>query len=1082
MLKQIVKVFCLLSALGLGALPAMAQARSSSADLTGVVLDPSKSSVRGATVTVANIATGLIRSGATDANGVYRVPLLPPGVYEVKVEVNGFNTQIKKGITLTVGQTLALNFEMTLGGPNEAVLIETDEPLVEPERTHQSSTITQKPINNLPINGRNFLDFARLTPGVVEESPTITSVQVGALTTSGLSFAGQNGRANSVLIDGVDNNDTSSNGVRPTISQEAVSEFQINRSGYNAEFGRAIGGVINIVSKSGANQFHGNVYNYFRNERLDARNTFAAAQRRDPPFKRNQPGFTLGGPIRKDKSFFFTAYEGLFRRESAFTTILADPSILQPTSGQQDLINTLVGSGAPALVAQGQQLQALLTTTPDSPFPLNRANYNLLASSTGAFPVLQTSSTGSIRLDHGLSEQDFLFLRYSLTNDSQHNIGVGALFAPSAGFDIGSRDNTFVLGETHVFRNGWSNEFRFQSIRNIYNINTVDPFGPRYQVAGVGNFGREFFSPSERTQRRVQFLDNFSLPRGRHNFKFGADFSRYSIDTTSAVFLGGAVDFAQLPIPLGQVLGAGAATQLATALSTPREAGGLGRPDLAPVITTEPLTTIQQMNFGFARSINQGFGNPNAEFTGYTLGLYLQDGVKAQPNLYLSFGLRYDYDLQPSGTLRDGNNFGPRFSFAYDPFNNARTVIRGGGGVYYQPLYTGLSFISSILGTGVISNLLVSADPRLTPISPTSPCGQALAAGVPASFCFYQQLVARGLLTIPSTRIIPESAYSDLLGLTRETSVNRLVVRVAGDAVNPYGIQGSFGVDHQLGRDWNVSINYMVNRGVKLIRSRQVNAMPDPTALDALGRPALIGRADPTRLADFLVETGSNSIYHGMAVTVNKRFNRHYQVIGSYTYSKTISDTADANFEQGPQDPTNTRADRGLSSFDLRHRLSLAAIFDSPYRGGSGNSWYEWALADFYLSPIITTRSGFPFDIRTGFDVNLDSNNNDRPFAVGRNTGIGPAFFTTDLRVGRRLSFSADNPLALEFIFDAFNLFNRTNFKEVNNVTSGALFLDQLGITDVRVKGSSSKPASRFSGFTSAYEPRIIQLAVKLNF
>ena len=187
----------------------------------------------------------------TDVNGVYRIPLLPPGVYEVRIELNGFTTQIKKDVTLTVGQTLTLNFDLALGGPKEEVVINTDEPLTEPERTHESSTITQRPINNLPINGRNFLDFARLTPGVVEEPPTITNTQIGALTTSGLSFAGQNGRANSVQIDGVDNNDTSSNGVRPTISQEAVSEFQINRSGYAAEFGRATGGVINIVSKSG---------------------------------------------------------------------------------------------------------------------------------------------------------------------------------------------------------------------------------------------------------------------------------------------------------------------------------------------------------------------------------------------------------------------------------------------------------------------------------------------------------------------------------------------------------------------------------------------------------------------------------------------------------------------------------------------------------------------------------------------------------------------------------------------------------------------------------------------------------------
>src|SRR5262249_3898971 len=513
-----------------------------------------------------------------------------------------------------------------------------------------------------------------------------------------------------------------------------------------------------------------------------------------------------------------------------------------------------------------------------------------------------------------------------------------------------------------------------------------------------------------------------------------------------------------------------------------REAGGLGRPDLAPVVTTQPLTTIQQVNFGFARSINQGFGNPNAQFTGHILGLYLQDGVKAQPNLYLSFGLRYDYDLQPSGTPRDGNNFGPRFGFAYDPFKNGRTVIRGGGGVYYQSLLTGLSFVSSILQNGVISSLLVSASQRLSPISPTSPCGQQLANAVPPSFCFYQQLVARGLLTVPSTGIIPESAYSNLLGLTRATSTNKSVVRLASDTVNGYAIQGNLGVDHQIGHDLTVSLNYMVSRGVKLIRPRQVNALPNPSMLDALGRPALTSRVDPTRLADFVYESAANSIYHGMAVSVNKRFSRYYQVIGSYSFSKTISDTADLNFEQGPQDPTNPRADRSLSAFDLRHRLSLAAIFDSPYSGGSGSRWYQRALADFYLSPIITARSGFPFHVRTGIDINLDYNNNDRPFAVGRNTGIGPEFFTTDLRLGRRIRFSADKPLGLEFIVDAFNLFNRTNFKEVNNITSGVLYLNQLGVTDVRINGILKNSASQFCGFTSAYEPRVIQLAVKLNF
>jgi len=1090
MSKQLIRVLCLLSALGLSALTAWAQARSSSADLTGNVLSPSKSVIPGATITTTNLDTGLTRVVTTDSGGNYRIPLLPPGQYEVKAEISGYNTQIKKGITLTVGQIAVINFEMILGVTGEVEVIDTDAPVVETERSHQASTITQKSINNLPINGRNFLDFTKLTPGVVEETPAIASIQPAALTTSGLSFSGQNGRANSVLIDGVDNNDVSSNGVRPTISQEAVDEFQINRSSFNAEFGRANGGVINLVSKSGKNQFHGDVYNYIRNERLDARNTFATAQRQDPPFKRNQPGFTFGGPIKKDRTFFFAAYEGLFRRESAFTTILTDPSILQPTAAQQDLINTLLNTGSAASAMLGRQIQALLTTAPDSPFPsatqplpLNRITYNLLAGSTGAFPIIQNLSIGSLRVDHALNEQDYLFFRYSLTNDSQHNIGIGGLIAPSAGFDIASRDNTFVLGETHVFRNGASNEFRFQSVRNTFNADTVDPFGPRINVAGIGNFGREFFSPSDRTQRRVQFVDNFSLTRGNHNIKVGADFSRYTFDTVTAVFLGGAIDFVQLPIPLGTVLGNATSAQLVTALATPRAAGGLGRPDLAPVITSQPLTTVQQMNFGFPRTVNQGYGNPNAQFTGHILGLYFQDGVKPKPNLYLNFGLRYDYDLLPTGVPRDNNNLGPRFSFAYDPFKDGKTVIRGGGGLYYQPLFTAAAFTSTVFSTGRISNILVSADALRTPIDPNSPCGKALAAGAPPSFCFYQRLVTRGTLKFPSTGSIPEAAFTDLLGLTRQTSANRLLIGLAPDVVNSYSFQGSFGIDRQIGQDWNISFNYLLNHGVKLIRSRQVNAVADPRVPDAFGRPgALSGRADPTRLANFVVETAGNAIYHGLTVATEKRFTRNYQMIASYTYSKAIADAADLNFETGPQDPTNARADRGLSIFDVRHRLTISAVFDSPFRGGGGSPWYQRPLAGFYLAPILTARSGFPFDIRTGIDSNLDNNFNDRPLAVGRNTGIGPGFFTTDLRLGRRIRFGADEPRSLEILLDAFNIFNRVNFKDLNSNTGGVLRLDQLGITDVRLRGSADIRPSSFGGFTSAYDPRIFQLGLKLNF
>ncbi|HKX30316.1 MAG TPA: carboxypeptidase regulatory-like domain-containing protein [Blastocatellia bacterium] len=1076
MFKQLIRGLCLLAVLCLGAVPIWAQAQGSSADLTGTVFDPSKALIKGATVTATNVETMLTRVVTSGPNGVYRISLLPPGTYEVKSEAQGFSPQVKRGVTLTVGQTAVINFELPLGVKMEVEVIDTSVPLLEMERTHQASTITQKPINNLPINGRNFLDFAKLTPGVSDESPLVTKVAVPQIPTSGLSFGGQNGRANSVLIDGVDNNDIASNGVRPTISQEAVREYQINRQGYNPEFGRASAGTINLVTKSGTSKFHGNVYNYFRNEQLDARNTFATSASQDPPFKRNQPGFTLGGPLRA-KAFFFVSHEGLYRRESAITTILSDPSILQPTSGQQALINALLGSGNPAL---GVRLQNMLNIGPNAqpPFQRNLATYQFLNNATGIFPIRENSSTSNLRIDQAFNEQDYLLFRYSFTNDAIHGVGVGGLQSPSRGYDIGIIDHGFVVGETHLFSGGSANELRFQFVRNTFNANTVDPYGPQYNLFGIGTLGRDFSAPSDRRQYRTQLLDNFSLMRGKNRIKFGGDFNRYSFKVNQPIFGGGNIDFSPIPVPLGAILDPAYTGQVLTALGP----GGLNRPDLQAVLG-QNLTVVQLLNYGFPASLNQGYGNPSADLSGYLFGTYAQDGVQLKPNLFLNFGLRYDYDKPPAGVNRDRNNFSPRIGFSYDPFKSGKTVIRGGGGMFYQPLFTATAFISTILGGGQISNILVTADPLISPIDPNSFCGRQLATSrVPPSACFYQSLAAQGVITLPSTSTIPESAYQQLLGLNRAGSVNRAVLRLADNVVNPYSFQGSIGIDHEFGRDFFVSVNYQLNHGVNLIRSRQINALPNPNRLDALGRPSLTGRADQTKLIDYIYETGGNSIYHSMQVEVNRKFGRYYQLIGAYTLSKAIDDATDLAFGQGPQDPTNPGADRGLSAFDVRQRLTLTSLIDSPFKGGSGKPLYQRVLANFYFSPIATVRSGFPFNIVTGIDVNLDNNINDRPFAVGRNTGLGPGFFAMDLRIGRRFPLGADGSRSIEAIFDTFNLFNRANYKDLNNNTSGQLYLDRAGFSDVRVAGCTDRATSALCGFTAAYDPRIIQLAVKLNF
>jgi hypothetical protein len=273
-----------------------------------------------------------------------------------------------------------------------------------------------------------------------------------------------------------------------------------------------------------------------------------------------------------------------------------------------------------------------------------------------------------------------------------------------------------------------------------------------------------------------------------------------------------------------------------------------------------------------------------------------------------------------------------------------------------------------------------------------------------------------------------------------------------------------------------------MNRGVKVLRNRQVNALPNPALLDPFGKPTLTTRANSALLVDYSVESAGNSIYHGMAASVTKRFARHYQLITSYTLGKAIDDTTDISQNLGPQDPTNTRLERSLSSFDMRHRFSLAAVVESPFGERSRTDWYSRLVSGFVLSPIITAQSGQPFNIETGVDTNGDSNDTDRPFLVGRNTGRGPGFFTTDLRLSRRFSFGPERTQSLELIFDCFNVFNRVNFKEVNSNTSGVLRLSDLGITDVRVTGRADLPASSFRGFTSAYDPRLIQLAMKIAF
>ncbi|HEY2382452.1 MAG TPA: carboxypeptidase regulatory-like domain-containing protein [Terriglobia bacterium] len=1010
-----------------------AQSQTASGDVKGTITDATGGVLAGATVTITSIDTHLERSVSTDGMGNFRFFLVPPADYEVKVQLPAFSTYTVGSLHVGIGQTVTLNAVLQPAAIRQEVLVQDETPAIEPEKTQQSNTIDERQIENLPINERNFLNFTLLTRGVTD-SKGIVTFSLPQANTSGLSFLGQSGRSNNVTIDGADNNDDAVGAVRSTLSQEAIQEFQINRSGFSAEFGRAGGGLINIVSKSGANRVSGDVFGFFRDHRFDARNPFAfgpGGSNIDPPYSRQQAGFTVGGPIKKDRTFYFLSYEGLRERESNFVTFMENATFFQPTASQQALIQGLEASPAPSLRASGAMLNTYLTTSPQL-FP---ETINVLQSNSGIFPYKNNNNTASLRLDHSLSPSNQMFGRLTFTDIDTIGGNTGGLIAPSRGANFAIQDYSGALADSHFFSPSKVNEFRFQFASRMYNVLPQDAFGPEITINGVAELGRDFFLPSNRTEERWQWLDNLTLVEGRHEIKFGVDFDYIPLQTTTEVFLGGRFIFGT-GIPLANVidtlLGPGNSTTLAAGLTA------TGRADLVPNLS-DSISSLQGFNFGLPIVYQQGFGNPQAAITNKQTAAYIQDNFKAHSTLTLNFGLRYDIEFQPPPVHRDRNNFGPRFGFSYSP--DTKTAVRGGYGIYYSPLFEALSFEARVLNGTQISQIFLPLTglPALG-VNTTSAQVWGLA----------EQLKVFGSRTLTANDIA-------LLGL-RPGVTPPVLISTSPKIVNPYSQQFSLGIDRTVS-GITFSANYIGNRGVKLIRSRNDNLTQ--TGTNAFG--PVDGPINPAILQDNRTETSGSSIYHGLALSVTKRFRRRYQILASYTVSKAIDDTTDFITDLQASNQLNLRAERGLSSFDQRHRLILSSVME-PVGG-------------ITVAPIFTYASGHPFNLLLGFDANNDTNaNTDRPAFAGRNTGLGPNDIDFDLRVSRELRLRRDSNYRLEGLVEAFNLFNRVNFSGLNNIVGIMPF------STYRAAGDRNRNPSDPLGFTSAFDPRQIQLGVKLKF
>ncbi len=1004
---------------------------TSTATLSGTVTDQTDAVVGSAPVTATNPATGLSRKATTGPDGAYRLDLLPPGTYDIRAEHVGFNAMVQRGVELTVGAAASVDFKLQVAAGNSTVEIVSDAPPIETTRTQQSNVIEQKAIAELPIDRRDYLSFALLAPGVSDSKAHADSntYRVKQTPDSGLSFYGSNGRGNTINVDGGESND-GGGGVRATVGQEAVREFQVNRSNYSAEYGGSRGGVVNIVTKSGTNELHGSAFGFFRNQGLDATNPFNIVLSADnkvtrvkPDSSRQQFGATIGGPIAKDKTFFFLDYEQLRRRESTAVPILTDLSVFGPTSAQKAILAQL-----PA--AASAQLTAVLST-PASVQQMFQAN-------SGIFPFQTDQHQGLVRLDHQFSANDQFSMRSNTSKFYDTNPNVSALTGISRGFIQDTFDSALSLSWIHSFSPRVINEAHAQFDYYDQLTGTNDKFGPALEIAGFGNFNRDRFLPSESIARRTEFSDNISFNLGRHSIKTGGYALIRSEHSDSATFFSGRFTFGALP-------------------------GGLVNAALA----STTINALQAFNLGLAQSYQQGFGNGIVTATYPLFAGYVQDEWRATKTLTLNAGLRYEVDNRRAPLPTDHKEIAPRFGFAWSP--DAKTVIRGGYGIYHATIDFQIDY--SVYALGIRSDGSRPIAQVLTTIQ---------TAGAQSAANIFTTLRAKGVIGVPTPQrpITPADLTQFGINISQTGPLPPLsvVFSASPNYRNPQTQQASLGIQREFGSGFTASANGVFVRGAHLTDAYDNNLLSSAPFDKNIGTQNYA--ADATHPAGYFVnpliyqsnvyESNSNSFYGGLMLEGSKRIGRSVQLHANYTWSHATDETTDYNSDFEPNNQFCRRCDRAASSFDERHKFVAYAMLQTP-------STTNVLLRDWLVSPIFQAHSGQPFNLLIGgTDLNSDRHNTtDRPAYAGRNTGMGPNFWTFDSRFQR--SIRVGEKRHLDLMFEAFNLFNKLNYQSVNN-TVGAL------AGPFNVTGRDDRKPTDPLGFTSAFEARRMQLGLRFRF
>jgi hypothetical protein len=1001
------------------------------ATLNVTVTDQSGAAVPNAQISLQNADTGAKRSENTNADGSASLPALQAGNYKLAVSATDFS-QYQATLTLTVGQTASVTAVLTVGARREEVEVREAVAGIDTQATDVGQVIERQSIADLPIAGRDFIDFVLLTPTAnIGRSTAVGAQSPFQETVLQLSFAGLRETHSAYFgLDGTDYTTSISGVQRASPSQDWVQEFRVTVSPGDVDSGRNLGAIVNTITKSGTNDVHGSVYEFFRNDALDAKSLLSA-----PGFSTlrfNQFGANLGGPIRKDKLFYFAGYEGQRRAESP----LYSSFILHCTDNPGCL-----GPGTPSI----NQVKQSLGLAPE----------NLRS-------ILQIDDYDKFfgKVTSQLSEHTTLNLGYLFTDERKQNVPGAApgQGLPSTYRNNPLRDQTVYANALHTFGSNLTSETVVDYGRRIFHLTPVDNgFEPALVVSDLLNSGGFTGSVSFYSEQHFQALENLTYVRGKHSIKFGAEIEPVWIQAATTFFSPGAAIFSPQSF-----FGAG----------PPFNAPPFGPGTPVEYLFLEPKTffgqQIPQRTLPFQTGLYSGpaasdfLNATNLKFPHTLASFYGQDQWKPKTNLTLTVGLRYDLDFFPSasdvrvtGRMSPTNygNVQPRAGLAY-AFRGGKGVVRASFGLFTGP-FDYSDVMVSWQGASAFTNMTQPILPQFAdPANSLVGLGVAGIVGVSGPF-----LATQALNNFAHSGAYPNPALLQQfpLGYSQRKFPNA------------YAEQANLEIENEVAKGLFVSVGYQFLHAMNLPVYYSVNGIPSGTAPDGI---QLFTPADPKFGFSLLDTPTGYSIYHAATLTVRKPFAHHYSILGNYTYSKSIDISTDIQLTDTPMDYLHPQLDRALSENDMRHRFVLALLGESP------NTWTP-LLRNFKVSMLNTLQSPRYYSIFAGFDVNGDQFPfSDRVGNIGRNTYRGDPSYTTDIRVQR--GFSLNERLRAEASVEVFNLFNRQNVNGIDTVYGGPVF---AGAIPQHFGDGVTSPENPTFGTPSYVAPaRQIQLSLRLNF